>query len=145
MGQFSIGDNQAKWVRFRSALTSYEQFLKDAQALVERLAKGKGDGPLPLPLQGNRPAAVLYNNLPGILAAIPVPDSMVASPIPGYGDECLSVALKLDEAMRHKAPADWKGDAAREAMVLNAIYPIMKKDKGATQAIFEIIKQQPDY
>jgi hypothetical protein len=23
--------------------------------------------------------------------------------------------------------------------------PIMKKDKGATEAIFEIIKQQPDY
>jgi len=69
-----------------------------------------------------------------------VPSSTVAEPVPGFGDECLELALKLDEAMREKAPAGWKGDQAKEAHVLNAIYPILKKDKGATMAIFEIIK-----
>ncbi|MEN9453481.1 MAG: type site-specific restriction-modification system, restriction subunit and related helicase, partial [Pseudomonadota bacterium] len=36
-------------------------------------------------------------------------------------------------------------DPAREAQVLNAIFPIMKKNKAATLAIFEIIKNQPGY
>ena len=65
--------------------------------------------------------------------------------MPAYGDECLALALKLDKAVREKAPAGWKGDSAREAQVLNAIHPIMKKNKAATQAIFEIIKNQPGY
>ena len=84
------------------------------------------------------------NNLPAILAAI-VPSHTAAEPIQGFGDECLGLALKLDQAMREKAPAGWKGDSAREAIVLNAINPIMKKDRGATLAIFEIIKNQPGY
>lgn len=112
---------------------------------MEKLAKAEPDDALPAPLRGNRPAAVLYNNLPDILAAIPVREKWAATEAPAYGDECLAISLKLDEAMRDKAPADWKGDPTREAMVLNAIYPIMKKDRAATQAIFEIIKQQPDY
>lgn len=129
----------------RDDTESYEQFLKNAQALVEKLAKAEPDDALPAPLRGNRAAAVLYNNLPEILAAIPVREKWAATSTAAYGDECLAISLKLDEAMRDKAPADWKGDPTREAMVLNAIYPIMKKDKAATQAIFEIIKQQPDY
>ncbi len=129
----------------RDDTESYEQFLKDAQALVERLAKGQQGEDLPEALRGNGPASVLYNNLPAILAAIPVPSGQVAYPTPPYGDESLMIALKLDEAIRENAPADWKGDSAREAMVLNAIYPVMKRDRAATEAIFEIIKQQPDY
>ncbi len=129
----------------RDDTESYEQFLKNAQALVEKLAKAEPDDALPAQLRGNRPAAVLYNNLPDILAAIPVREKWAATEVPAYGDECLAISLRLDEAMREKAPADWKGDPTREAMVLNAIHPIMKRDKAATQAIFEIIKQQPDY
>jgi type I restriction enzyme R subunit len=129
----------------RDDTESYEQFLKDAQALVERLAKGQQGEDLPEALRGNKRAAVLYNNLPGILAAIPAAAGQVAHPTPSYGDESLMIALKLDKAIRENAPADWKGDSAREAMVLNAIYPVMKRDRAATEAIFAIIKQQPDY
>jgi hypothetical protein len=38
-----------------------------------------------------------------------------------------------------------KGDDIREKQVLNALYPIMGLDRMATQAIFEIIKNQPGY
>jgi len=72
-------------------------------------------------------------------------DLQTAEPPAAYGDECLSLALTLDQAIRNKAPAGWKGDPAREAQVLNAIFPIMKKNKAATLAIFEIIKNQPGY
>ena len=56
-----------------------------------------------------------------------------------------TLALKIDQAMRERAPAGWKGDAAREAQVLNALFPIMGRDREATRAIFEVIKQQAGY
>ena len=36
-------------------------------------------------------------------------------------------------------------NTATDAQVLNAIFPIMKKNKAATMAIFEIIKNQSGY
>jgi len=138
----------------RDDTESYAEFLKKAEALAKQLG-GKGDGgnQLPTALQGNKEAAVLYNNLPGVLMAAEAAnpwtdqtaDLQTAEPPAAYGDECLSLALTLDQAIRNKAPAGWKGDPAREAQVLNAIFPIMKKNKAATLAIFEIIKNQPGY
>jgi type I restriction enzyme R subunit len=129
----------------RDDTESYEQFLKNAEALAKKLGShGQDNNKLPAALQGNKEAAVLYNNLPSILA-VAVPESTVAESATPYGDEYLALALMLDKAIREKAPADWKGDSAREAQVLNAIYPIMKKNKAATLAIFEIIKKQPRY
>jgi type I restriction enzyme R subunit len=55
------------------------------------------------------------------------------------------LALQLDQAMREKAPAGWKGDPIREKQVLNALFPIMGRNRDATLAIFEIIKNQPGY
>ena len=47
--------------------------------------------------------------------------------------------------MRESAPAGWKGDQAREAQVLNAIYPVLDRDREATRALFDIIRNQPGY
>jgi len=47
--------------------------------------------------------------------------------------------------MREHAPAGWKGDETREAQVLNALFPIMSRDRTATLAVFEIIKNQSGY
>ena len=47
--------------------------------------------------------------------------------------------------MREHAPAGWKGDEAREKQVLNALFPLSARDRQATQALFEIIKNQPGY
>ena len=129
----------------RDDTDSYAQFLKDAEALARQLGgKGPDSGQLPVALRGNKEAAVLYNNLPDVLAAA-TPDNIVAEPPAVYGDEYLHCALSLDKAIRDKAPAGWKGDPAREAQVLNAIFPIMKKNRAATLAIFEIIKNQRGY
>ncbi|MFC7411619.1 type I restriction endonuclease subunit R [Hydrogenophaga atypica] len=128
----------------REDTASYEQFLKNAEALAKQLGKGRGENNAPAKLHGNKEATVLYNNLPAVLAAV-VPVNTVAEPAKTWGDECLALALKLDKAIREHAPADWKGDPAREAQVLNAIAPILSKNKAATLAIFEIIKKQPGY
>jgi type I restriction enzyme R subunit len=129
----------------RDDTDSYAQFLKNAEALAKQLGgKGTDSDRLPVALRGNKEAAVLYNNLPDLLAAIMEPNT-AAEPPAAYGDEALHCALSLDKAIRDKAPAGWKGDPAREAQVLNAIFPIMKKNRAATLAIFEIIKNQPGY
>jgi type I restriction enzyme R subunit len=49
--------------------------------------------------------------------------------------------------MREKAPAGWKEDidGPRGRQVLNALYPLMEKNKAATQRLFDIIKNQPGY
>jgi type I restriction enzyme R subunit len=49
--------------------------------------------------------------------------------------------------MRERAPAGWKGDieGPRGSQVINALFPIMSRDRTATQAIFDIIKNQPGY
>ena len=51
----------------------------------------------------------------------------------------------VDQAMHEKAPAGWKGDDIREKQVLNALFPIMSRDRRATQAVFDLIKNQPGY
>jgi type I restriction enzyme, R subunit len=128
----------------RSDTESYEQFLKKAEALAKRLANGRSDNEVPAALHGNKEATVLYNNLPSVLAAS-APQGTAAEQSPVVGYECLDLAMKLDKAIRDQAPAGWKGDSAKEAQVLNAIFPIMKKNAAATRGIFEIIKNQSGY
>ena len=94
-------------------------------------------GSHPHVLNGHPEAIVLFNNLASIPAATFV------CPTDDYGKAVL--ALELDQAMREQAPAGWKGDDTREKQVLNALFPIMSRDRVATQAIFEIIKNQPRY
>jgi type I restriction enzyme R subunit len=121
----------------RDDTASYEEFLKNAEALVKKLSKGQPVASIPAALHGNHEAIVLFNNLSSIAATTfqcPVDDEQRAA-----------MALELDLAMREKAPSGWKGDPTREAQVLNALYPIMERDRTATQAIFEIIKNQPGY
>jgi type I restriction enzyme R subunit len=55
------------------------------------------------------------------------------------------LALEIDRTMRERAPAGWKGDQAREAQVLNALFPLLNRDREATLALFELIKNQPGY
>jgi type I restriction enzyme R subunit len=61
------------------------------------------------------------------------------------GDARASLALEIDRVMRERAPAGWKGDQAREAQVLNALYPLLNRDREVTLALFELVKNQPGY
>jgi len=47
--------------------------------------------------------------------------------------------------MREHAPAGWKGDETREAQVKNALFPLLHRNREATQALFELIKNQAGY
>ena len=129
----------------RDDAASYEEFLNNAEALIKKLAqKGADSTDLPYRLHGKQEAAVLFNNLEPILAGIP----STANELRDEAWEIehrIDIALDIDQAMREKAPAGWLGDTTREAQVLNALFPIMQRDREATTAIFEIIKNQPGY
>jgi type I restriction enzyme R subunit len=69
----------------------------------------------------------------------------VAEPRSDYGDERVTLALEIDRTMREHAPAGWKGDQTREAQVLNALFPLLDRDREATVALSELVKNQPGY
>ena len=115
---------------------AYEAFLARAEELVIRMAR-KETGSYPGVLKGNAIAVVLFNNL-----AI-LPATMFQCP---EDEEAKArLALDLDFAVRENAPAGWKGDDIREKQVKNALFPLMSRDRNATAAVFEIIKNQPGY
>jgi len=116
---------------------SYEQFLRDAEALAQQLGRKQPSNDIPAVLHGKTEAIVLFNNLATLTAT--------TFQCPENTDEKAAIALKLDQAIHTHAPADWKGDEIRERQVLNAIFRIMSCDRAATQAIFEIIKNQSGY
>jgi type I restriction enzyme R subunit len=126
----------------RADTVAYEAFLRKAEDLVKRLAtKGLHDG-VPAALHGNREATVIYNNLPRILEA-EQETSRVSEPL--REGERVELALNIDRTVREQAPAGWKGDHAREAQVLNALFPLLGRNRAATLALFEIVKSQPGY
>ena len=121
----------------RNDTVAYEQFLQRAEELVKRMAGKQPTAGIPAVLHGKPEAIVLFNNLPCIAAT--------TFQCPTDEDERARLALEIDVVMREQAPAGWKGDDTREKQVLNALFPIMVRDRAATQAIFEIIKNQPGY
>jgi type I restriction enzyme, R subunit len=132
----------------RADTAAYEAFLRNAEDLVKRLAAKEPEAGVPAALHGKREAIVIYNNLPRILAAGWKRASRVAESSPRYGDnfdERAELALEIDRTIRERAPAGWKGDQAREAQVLNALFPLLNRDRDVTLALFELVKNQPGY
>ena len=121
----------------RDDAESYERFLKQAEELIQKMHHKQKDTDFPASLQGNHEAIVLFNNLANI------PRSTFQCPEDSQAKA--ELALQLDQAVRHNAPSGWQGDEVREKQVLNAIFPIMHRDREATLAIFEIIKNQSGY
>jgi type I restriction enzyme R subunit len=120
----------------RADAAAYEAFLHRAEDIVLRMAR-RGGGSSPAPLDGKREAAVIFNNLGSLPATL--------FQCPQDEDGQVNLALQLDLAVRENAPKNWKGDPTREAQVLNALFPLLSRDREATQALFDIIKNQPGY
>ena len=121
----------------RTDSATYEVFLRKAEDLVKRLAAKQPEDGIPTKLHGNHEATVLFNNLDSITAT--------SFRYPTAAEDKAALALRIDLAVREHAPAGWYGDQAREAQVLNALFPLLDRDREATQALFEIIKNQPGY
>ena len=121
----------------REGMLNYEQFLEEIQALVDRTGlKDNAEGH-PSSLNGAHEAIVLYNNLASL------PTSTFKCPVDD--DAKAKLALELDLIVRENHPAGWRGDDVKEKQVINALFPLMGRDRIATQAVFDIIKNQTSY
>ena len=129
----------------RDDAESYEKFLKQTEELVKKMAGKTPSSGVPAVLHGRPEATVIFNNLPSIFAD-PM-SSMMHEDSPIEIEKHTALALEIDLTMREMAPAGWKEDldGPRGRQVLNALYPLMAKNKVATQALFDIIKNQPGY
>ena len=121
----------------RDDTTNYEDFLRKAEELVKQLSKKDPASDVPVRLHNHTEAIVLFNNLPTIPS-----DNFEC---PQDDDEKADLVLDIDRAMRENAPAGWVGDETRESQVLNALFPLLNRDRTATRAIFDIIKNQSGY
>lgn len=125
----------------RADAAAYEEFLQKAEELAKRLATKRPEEGVPPELHSQREATVIYNNLPQILKLLPE-----EAQVELRDDQTrLKLALEIDLVMREQAPAGWKGDQAREAQVLNALFPMLNRNREATLALFELVKNQPGY
>ena len=121
----------------RDSAKAYEDFLKKAEDLVRKMAARDAGPDLPASLSGNREAVVIYNNLQDLPATGFV--------VPADDDQRAVLALEIDRTVREHAPAGWKGDPVREREVKNVLFPLFNRDRDATLAMFEIIKNQSGY
>ncbi|NCT66246.1 MAG: type I restriction endonuclease subunit R [Rhodanobacteraceae bacterium] len=129
----------------RADAAAYDEFLRRAEALVRKLAAKQPDADVPALLHGNREAALIYRNLPQVLAAGRGAKVDAVDARADYMDRLANLALAIDRVMREQAPAGWKGDHAREAQVLNALFPLLDRNRVATQALFELVRNQAVY
>ena len=121
----------------RTDAAAYEAFLRQAEDLVKRLAARQPEEGVPSVLRGKREATVIYNNLEGLPRG--------KFQYPDRDEDKALLAIRLDSVVRENSPAGWKGDQAREAQVLNALFPVLDRDREATSALFEIVKNQSGY
>ena len=129
----------------RDDAAAYEAFLRKAEDLVKRLAAKQPEAGVPAVLHGKPEAIVIYNNLPDILTAAGCEPFTLNGDRAEYGDERVALALEIDKTLREKAPAGWKGDQAREAQVLNALFPLLGRNRAATMAVFDLVRNLPGY
>jgi type I restriction enzyme R subunit len=128
----------------RQETADYEAFLRMAEALANKTAQGQQTDGVPEKLRGKTEATIIYNNLPDILAS-GAGVNIAAEPATPYGDKMVELALEIDLVMRESAPSGWRGDDIREKQVLNALFPIMKRDRHATTALFDLLKNMRGY
>ncbi len=131
-------------IQKREETKDYEEFLKKAEELVQKIVKGHNTANAPIQLQGNPEAVIIYKNLPNILSSAK-DDSETFEPQETLTNWLIQLALEIDRIMREHAPAGWRGDDIREKQVLNALFPVMDRNRPATTALFDLLKNMKGY
>lgn len=121
----------------RDDAEAYEEFLRKAEELAKKVTTPSTSTDLPAILNGRKEASVLFNNFEALPCSTFV--------CPSDEAERAQLAIDIDDAIRSNAPANFKADEIKERQVLNILFPLMSRDRDATRALFEIIKNQPGY
>jgi len=121
----------------------YEDYLARIAQVAIRVQAGRAeDTPPALDTPGR---LALYNNLKGRVPAGEMteqPATFTAGD--RLADPAMDLALRLDAAVRRERPADWRGEPARESMVKQAMYAVLKDIDEVTR-LFPIVFAQKEY
>lgn len=117
----------------------YEEYLARIADVARKVSTGKaGDTPVQLKTAGQ---LALYNNLKDHVAA----DAAQEPEAPYAGKTvALDTALKLDAAIKAKRPDDWRGVVAREQMVRQAMFEVLRDAKEVSR-LYPIVFAQKEY
>jgi type I restriction enzyme, R subunit len=117
----------------------YEDYLARIADVARKVSAGKAeDTPIQLKTAGQ---LALYNNLKGQVATHTVqepPGPLVPA------DPALDKALQLDAAIKSRRPDGWRGVVAKEQMVKQAMYDVLR-DIQEVDRLFPIVFAQKDY
>jgi type I restriction enzyme, R subunit len=117
----------------------YEEFLQRIAEVATNVQAGKASD---APAQLNTPGRLaLYNNLKEHVAARQLREP--EAPYAGQ-DTTLDLALRIDAVVRQKRPDGWRGVPAREQMVKQALYEVLKDIDEVTR-LFPIVFAQKEY
>jgi type I restriction enzyme R subunit len=117
----------------------YEEYLKRIAALASSVQAGKAPD---APEQLNTPGRLaLYNNLKDHVAANKAKQGTATY---GEKDAVLELALRIDAVVKQKRPDGWRGVMAKEQMVKQALYEILK-DIDEVNRLYPIIFAQKEY
>jgi type I restriction enzyme R subunit len=117
----------------------YEEYLARIARLATQVQAGKSDDtPAALNTPGRR---ALYNGLKTHALR-----TQTAEPAPPYGaaDAALTLAVQLDVAIKTQRPDEWRGVKAREQMVRQALFDVLK-DMDAVEHLYPIVFAQKEY
>ncbi|WP_371154106.1 hypothetical protein [Jannaschia sp. 2305UL9-9] len=104
----------------REEAIEYAEYLERIAALVQDAKAGHGETyPCSIKTVGQK---ALFDNLDG--------------------DEPLT--LEVDQAVRHTAPFEWRGNKMRERKVRRCLEQVLE-DPDAVERIFEVLKNQGEY
>lgn len=117
----------------------YEDYLARIADVAKQVSAGKSDDTPPQLTTAGQLA--LYNNLKDHMAADAVQQADVS-----YSDKtkALDMALLLDAAIKAKRPDGWRGVMAKEQMVKQAMFGVLKDIKEVNR-LFPIIFAQKEY
>lgn len=143
-GKMSVLLDEIIAARKEQAL-EYEEYLKKIAELVKQVEAGHATT---LPSTLNTPGKrALYSNLKSDAMETIAANLMLGENIPEYGtkvDPYLVIALRIDEAVKANRPDGWRGVQAREQIIKQAIYSVVK-DEAEVERLFLIIKPQSEY
>jgi type I restriction enzyme R subunit len=117
----------------------YEDYLARIADVAKKVSVGKADD-TPAQLKTNGQLA-LYNNLKSLAGMI------VAQEPPGPlapADQALTAALQLDAVIKARRPDGWRGVVAKEQMVKQAMFDVLK-DITEVNRLFPIVFAQKEY
>jgi len=117
----------------------YEEYLARIAKVVTQVVAGRADD---TPQALKTPAQLaLYNNLKAHVAMDRVQEAPASY---ASSDAALDRALKLDDAIRARRPDGWRGVVAKEQMVKQLMFEVLK-DIEQVHRLFPIVVAQKDY